>query len=133
MLAGVADTHTAIWYLYGDKRLSARAKSFMDSAYLGDDQIGFSSITLAEIVYLEEKRKILPDTLAQFLAIVNVQDSLFVEVPFDRNIIKSLLRVPRTSVPDLPDRIIAATALHLGVPLITRDAQIQASGIGTIW
>jgi predicted nucleic acid-binding protein len=62
-----------------------------------------------------------------------MQDGPFIEVPFDRNIIKYLLQVPRTSVPDLPDRIIATTALYLGVPLITRDAQIKASGIDTIW
>ncbi|HDQ72545.1 MAG TPA: hypothetical protein ENN19_10675 [Chloroflexi bacterium] len=29
--------------------------------------------------------------------------------------------IPRQQVPDLPDRIIAATALYLDVPLITRD------------
>jgi predicted nucleic acid-binding protein len=33
----------------------------------------------------------------------------------------------------MPDRIIAATALHLGLPLVTRDLRIQASGIPTIW
>jgi predicted nucleic acid-binding protein len=33
----------------------------------------------------------------------------------------------------MPDRIIAATALHLGVPLVSRDRKIQASSIHTIW
>jgi predicted nucleic acid-binding protein len=33
----------------------------------------------------------------------------------------------------MPDRIIAATALHLGLPLVTRDARIVASGINTVW
>ena len=33
----------------------------------------------------------------------------------------------------MPDRIIAATALHLGLPLITRDQRIQSAGIKTIW
>jgi PIN domain nuclease of toxin-antitoxin system len=33
----------------------------------------------------------------------------------------------------MPDRIIAATALHLSVPLITRDRKIHASSIETIW
>jgi PIN domain nuclease of toxin-antitoxin system len=32
-----------------------------------------------------------------------------------------------------PDRIIAATALTLNLPLITRDAAIRAAGIETIW
>jgi predicted nucleic acid-binding protein len=47
--------------------------------------------------------------------------------------VDAMARVPRDQVPDLPDRIIAATALHLGVPLVTRDRQITASGIATIW
>lgn len=35
--------------------------------------------------------------------------------------------------PDMPDRIIAGTALHLKLPLITRDHKIQLSQIDTIW
>jgi predicted nucleic acid-binding protein len=42
-------------------------------------------------------------------------------------------RVARTEVPDLPDRIIAATALHLGIPVISRDRKIQQSTLTTIW
>ena len=33
----------------------------------------------------------------------------------------------------MPDRIIAATALHLGLPLITWDRRIQLADVGTIW
>jgi predicted nucleic acid-binding protein len=33
----------------------------------------------------------------------------------------------------MPDRIIAATALHLDFPLVTHDQRIQTSGIKTIW
>lgn len=37
------------------------------------------------------------------------------------------------AVPDMPDRMIAATALQLGFPLVTTDSAIRASGIPTIW
>jgi predicted nucleic acid-binding protein len=33
----------------------------------------------------------------------------------------------------MPDRIIAATALSLGLPLVTRDGKIRASNVITIW
>jgi hypothetical protein len=33
----------------------------------------------------------------------------------------------------MPERIIAASALHLGLPVIRRDGAIQLSDIGTIW
>jgi PIN domain nuclease of toxin-antitoxin system len=33
----------------------------------------------------------------------------------------------------MPDRIIAATALSLGVPVISRDGKIRTSAVETIW
>ena len=40
----------------------------------------------------------------------------------------------RATVPEMPDRIIAATALHLNAPLITRDHKIQAlQNVQTLW
>ncbi|MEG4233393.1 hypothetical protein QUA40_14950 [Microcoleus sp. Pol11C3] len=56
-----------------------------------------------------------------------------VEIPFDRNIAFTLRQVDRSQIPDLPDRIIAATALYLNVPVISRDRRIQLSSIDTIW
>jgi predicted nucleic acid-binding protein len=45
----------------------------------------------------------------------------------------TLKRIPRTAVPDMPDPIIAATALHLGSPLLSRDRKIQLAVVDTIW
>ncbi len=37
-------------------------------------------------------------------------------------------------IPDMPDRIIAATARYLNIPLVTKDAMIQNAGVvSTIW
>lgn len=33
----------------------------------------------------------------------------------------------------MPDRIIAATAIHFGVPVLSRDSRIRASNVRTIW
>jgi len=38
-----------------------------------------------------------------------------------------------TQIPDMPDRIIAATAVHLNVPIISRDGKIKLSDLDTIW
>ena len=64
---------------------------------------------------------------------VESDDGLLVEIPFDRNIALTLRQVDRSQIPDLPDRIIAATALYLNVPVISRDRRIQLSSIDTIW
>jgi len=46
----------------------------------------------------------------------------------------SLAKIPRLTVPELPDRIIAATALYLNLPLVTKDYKIRSlSVIQTIW
>lgn len=52
MMVGVADTHAAIWYLASDKRLSVAAKNFMAMTVTNGHEIGISSITLIEMVYL---------------------------------------------------------------------------------
>ena len=41
--------------------------------------------------------------------------------------------IVRQEVPDLPDRVIAATALQLSVPVVSRDGRIRASSVQTIW
>lgn len=43
--------------------------------------------------------------------------------------LQCLRQVDRSQIPDLPDRIIAATALYLNVPVISRDRRIQLSRI----
>jgi len=53
--------------------------------------------------------------------------------PVDAEVAQAVHKVARAVVPDMPDRIIAATALHLNLPLITRDARLQSAGIQTIW
>jgi len=41
--------------------------------------------------------------------------------------------VKRELVPDMPDRIVTATAVALGVPLVGSDREIRASGHHVIW
>ena len=133
MLRAVADTHAVTWYIFADPRLSATARTTIEQIAIEGNQIGFSSITLAEIVYLSERGRINADTLARLLAAVDSEDALLVEIPFDRNIALTLRQVDRSQIPDLPDRIIAASALYLNVPVISRDRRIQLSSVNTIW
>ena len=133
MIGAVADTHAIIWYIFADRRLSATARTTIEQIAAVGNQVAFSSITLAEIVYLSERGRIATETIELLLRAVDGENAVLVEVPFDRYIARALARVERSQVPDLPDRIIAATALYLGVPLISRDRQIQLSDVGTIW
>jgi PIN domain nuclease of toxin-antitoxin system len=133
VIRSVADTHTVIWYLYADNRLSANARTAIERAAASGDQVAFSAITLAEIVYLAEKGRIQPDTYTLLSSAISAQDAVLVVVPFDETVAGYLHQVQRDQVPDLPDRIIAATALTLEVPVISRDSKIRLSSVATIW
>jgi len=133
MIRAVADTHAIIRYLFEDKRLSRVAKEFMDDAAKSGEQIGISAISLTEIVYLVEKEKINPETLERLLQSIEAGNAALVEVPVTGKIASRTREVSRDMVPDMPDRIIAATALELSVPIISRDGKIKASGLKTIW
>lgn len=60
-------------------------------------------------------------------------DSAFLEIALDRSIVRAIERIGRDDIPDMLDRIIAATALYLGVPLISRDRRIRASNVEMVW
>jgi predicted nucleic acid-binding protein len=104
----------------------------MDGAAASLDQIAISSMSPVEIVYLIERSRIDPATLDGILALLDLNE-LLVEVPVDRSVVLALRTIDRAQVPELPDRVIAATAVRLGVPLISRDGTIQASSVTTIW
>jgi len=55
------------------------------------------------------------------------------EAPFTADIVDAMRQIPRDAVPDLPDRIVAATAAYFGVPVISRDGRIRASNVSTVW
>ena len=133
MIAAVADTHTALWFLFDDPRLSSAASGFIDKAAAARDKIAISSISLAEIVYLIEKTR-LPaaayDELAKALA---DPEHVFAEAGFTVAIVQSMRQVSRVEVPDMPDRMIAATAVYFGVPVISRDRRIRAANLHSVW
>jgi PIN domain nuclease of toxin-antitoxin system len=133
MAAVVADTHAAVWYLSDSALLSPSALDALDGAAQAGDSIYVASISLVEVLYLVEKGR-LPQTaldrLHEFLADVN---GALVLAPLDLGVARAMQGIPRDMVPDMPDRIIAATALHLNLPLVTRDTALHAAPITTVW
>jgi PIN domain nuclease of toxin-antitoxin system len=133
MIAAVADTHAIIWYLYADARLSLTAKQTIDQAVNAGKLIMISAITPVEMVYLIEKGRIAAEALTRLAAMLNDSSLPIDQYPVDLSVARTLSQVERDDIPDMPDRVIAATALHLRVPVISRDGKIQSSAIQTIW
>ena len=76
MIRAIADTHTIIWYLFADSRLSLTVKNTIEQIANDGYQVGISSITLTEIVYLEEKNRIPKNTLKILWFELDKQDSI---------------------------------------------------------
>ena len=134
MTSIVANTHTLIWYIFDLKRLSKTALTALEQAVDGGNPIYVSAISVVEIAYLVEKERFAEEVLTQIFNAVDDPNVGIVLAPLDRNISGATRQIDRATVPDMPDRIIAATAFCLGLPLVTRDLQIQAlRTIQTIW
>ncbi|MGI9036751.1 MAG: type II toxin-antitoxin system VapC family toxin [Pyrinomonadaceae bacterium] len=129
----VTDTHAAIWHLGQSNKLSKAAISAVKSAEQSGGIIYVSTITIVEMIYLVEKERILPDILRLLRSALNDSTTVFQIVELNRAVTDALERIPRSDVPDTPDRIIAATAFYLDLPLITRDGKIRTANIQTIW
>lgn len=133
MIAGVADTHTALWYLLKDTRLSTRAREFMDEAAAAGNNIALSAISLAEIVYLIKKNRFPASIYDDLKGALADPDYVIEEAPFTVEIVDAMRQIPRADVPDLPDRIVAATGLYFRVPIISRDGRIRGANLQTVW
>lgn len=133
MIVAVADTHTAIWYLFSDPRLGRVASAFIDSTARAGDCIGVSAISLAEMVYLVEKSRIPSTALDDLYAATIDPTSVLRLVPLDAAVAMKMKKISREAIPDLPDRAIAATAQLLGIRLLSCDSRIRSADILTIW
>jgi PIN domain nuclease of toxin-antitoxin system len=129
----VADTHSVVWFVLEAPDLSYTARKQMRDTLVVGDKIHLSAISLIEIVYLVEKDRIPRAALDRLLAFIADSESGLIVVPVDVPVAQALRQISREDIPDMPDRIIAATALTLRLPLITKDAKIRATNIATIW
>jgi PIN domain nuclease of toxin-antitoxin system len=129
----VADTHALIWYLENSSRLGPQARAVFDACDRGEIRIYVPTICLVEIVYLMEKRRISPEMKSMLDEELKSGESGLVLADLNMDVVEQIANVLRDDIPDLPDRVIAATALALNLPLISRDQKIVLSGLETIW
>jgi PIN domain nuclease of toxin-antitoxin system len=88
---------------------------------------------LAEIVYLVEKGRLPASAYDELKQALNDPEFVLEEAPFTGEVVETMRQVPRVDIPDMPDRIVAATALYFGVPVISRDGRIRISNVQTVW
>jgi PIN domain nuclease of toxin-antitoxin system len=127
----VTDTHSLVWHMTNDPKLSAEAKGIFQRVDNFQDYIFIPCIVFFELLYLVEKKKIVAD-FDSFLVVMSSSKNYKIE-PLCLPIIEKSKRIPREKVADPWDRLIAATSMHLNFPLITRDETLKEIGIKVIW
>jgi PIN domain nuclease of toxin-antitoxin system len=130
----VTDTHPLIWALSDDTRLSNLAKTAFTEADTGQAVIIIPAIVAVEMIYLTDKGRIAVHLVDDLLAKVCTPGLSYSLGELTATVITALRKIPRGLIPDMPDRIIAATAAAQGCPLLTCDRAIIASGlVSVIW
>ncbi|WXG43952.1 MAG: type II toxin-antitoxin system VapC family toxin [Promethearchaeati archaeon SRVP18_Atabeyarchaeia-1] len=127
----VADTHALVWYMTDNPSLSLTAKKIFQRADGGEEKIHIPCIVFFELLYLVEKGKV-GIAFGDFVSMFTFSSNYVVE-PVWVPVIKKSSEIPDGIVPDPWDRLIAATSMHLNLPLITRDRTLRRIGLRTIW
>jgi PIN domain nuclease of toxin-antitoxin system len=126
------DTHVVVWLALEPARISKKTRAAIEESRQRAEGLAVSDITLLEIATIENKGRIkLNASLEAFLSEVETR---FIVMPMTGRICARALALPPTYPKDPADRVIGATALVEGVPLITADDGIRRSkALNTIW
>ena len=127
----VTDTHPLVWYMTDDPKLSREARNIFKKVDSGQDYIFIPCIVFFELLYLTEKGKVSID-FDSFIRMMSSAVYYKVE-PLCLPIIEKTRKISREEIPDPWDRLIAATSIHLGFPLITKDTKLRNIGLEVIW
>ena len=112
-------------------KLSSRAEEAIYKA-VAEKSVYLSSISAWEVALLISKNKLhLKMDVATWVGYSETL-SYVTFVPVNNRIALNSVALPLH--PDPADRLIVATALHLGADIVTKDSQIAAyDGVKTIW
>jgi predicted nucleic acid-binding protein len=137
------DSHGLLWHLQetsGDRprrskgRLGPRARRIFALADEGREVIAIPSIVLVELVYLSERGVIPAALIGRLLADLARGPDNYRVIPLDLEVVEQLRAVPATIIPEMPDRIIAATAKATRSKLLSRDAVFRGTpGVEVVW
>jgi PIN domain nuclease of toxin-antitoxin system len=132
----VADTHALLWYLLDDpdRRLSPDARTALEQAE-STNGIAVSVASVVDLWYVIRTRgTFTDDQLDQVLRLLRDPETSLEAEPISLDVAGAFRQIPRDALGDPWDRFITATAMALGLPLVTRDWRIRESGlVETIW
>lgn len=130
------DTHVLIWMASDPKRLSKKAREAIRSEREKEARektgVAIAAITLWELAWLAENGRI--QVAGSVESFVRETASRVMVAPITPEIAAFAVQLPSSFPKDPADRLIAATAMVEGAPLITADERIRgAKVLRTIW
>jgi len=129
----VVDTHALIWHALGRRaRLGRKAAAFLDRVDAGSAAAWVPAIALVEVLEAAQRGAIrLAGGAEGWIQGLVGSGSWFVA---DLTAAVAVRADTLYAIPERGDRLIAATAAHLGLPLVTRDPEIaEAAGVTLVW
>ena len=127
------DTHAWVWWLSQPDQLSKAAHEEIERS-LASASVCVSCFSAWELALLVQRGRLeLSIDLAQWIAETERIPGVIFH-PVNNPIALQSVNLPGTFHPDPADRILVATARHLGATMITGDAKIHAyPHVKTLW
>jgi PIN domain nuclease of toxin-antitoxin system len=126
------DTHALLWMATDPNRLSKRAHEAIHQARRNQAGIAVATITLWEIAWLAHHHRIV--VMGSVESFVRESVARVILRPATPEIAALAVRLPDPFPKDPSDRLIAATAMVEGMPLVTADTRIRRSKVvETVW
>ena len=129
----ILDTHVWVWWLSDPRQLTIRARGVLATA-ASERAIYVSSISVWEIAMLVAKDR-LRFTMEASDWIARSEALPFLHfIPVDNAIALRSVRLPEPFHKDPADRIIVATAMTMGAPILSKDGRIlKYPHVKSIW